>query len=112
MAMRTHLVKPPLAPPTQSCTQITSEWSSIYGDRPQMDGQGVAPDTNRNDRGRTDRLTPRLLFRPCRRAGRGVLGSLHWPVMVFRSPFKRGSTFSVEPSAQRWPLSLTDMAHQ
>jgi hypothetical protein len=32
------------------------------------------------------------LFRPGRRHGRGTIGKPHWPVIVFRIPFRRGCT--------------------
>jgi hypothetical protein len=38
------------------------------------------------------------LFRFGRRAGRGMLGKTHGPVIVFRIPFRRGSTSKDEPS--------------
>jgi hypothetical protein len=42
----------------------------------------------------------------------GEVGLPHRPVYVFRIPFWFGSTFIVEPSTQRSPLSLADKAHQ
>eukprot|EP00873_Tetraselmis_striata_P043195 jgi/Tetstr1/463459/TSEL_008352.t1 len=43
-------------------------------------------------------VAPRAgLFRPERREGRGMIGRPHWPVTIFRAPFRHGYTYAEGP---------------
>eukprot|EP00873_Tetraselmis_striata_P012026 jgi/Tetstr1/432290/TSEL_021692.t1 len=49
-------------------------------------------------------VAPRAgLFRPGRQDGRGMIGRPHWPVTVFRVPFRHGSTCAEGPEVLRYP---------
>jgi hypothetical protein len=92
-------VQPPLATTTRPHPKTTTKWRNNHSGRPPLARKSVAPSPYRLTELTCHEtvLSARAhLFRPGRRHGRGTIGKPHWPVTVFRIPFRRGCTSAGE----------------
>jgi hypothetical protein len=83
-----RVVHPPVAYTTQPRSQVATKLSICYSYRPTMDMQSKVGYQALTEMAVKEHvISPRdNLFRPRRRAGRGMLGKPHWAVNVFRVP--------------------------